>query len=180
MKPIQNSLVHNAAYSVFMAVGCLISYWVMTGLLNPIVARDDDLLGGMWAAVAAAFVFRDAERTSLSAGLARLIATCVSVVLCLVYLLVARPSAPGMALLVALGTAILLLGHRRDEVITAAITTIVIMVVAILNPADALRQPPLRLLDTVLGITVGVACNWSAAFLFRRIEHNGVTRIEQR
>ena len=73
----------------------------------------------------------------------------------------------------------MLLGRRHDGVITTAITTIVIMVVAILNPADALRQPPLRLLDTVLGVAVGVACNWGAAFLFRRIEHNGVTGIEQ-
>jgi hypothetical protein len=48
----------------------------------------------------------------------------------------------------AAATIVSILIDRRDEIITAAITTIVIMVVAMLNPADALSQPLLRVLDT--------------------------------
>jgi len=59
---------------------------------------------------------------------------------------------------------------RRDEIITTAITTIVVMVVAILDPADALKQPLLRLIDTLVGIAVGVACNAAATFVLRRAE----------
>ena len=173
---------YNVVYSISMALACLISFWIMTRLLNTVVARDDDLLGGMWAAVATAFVFRDAgraqnslvpdmSRASFSAGGARLIATSLSFVLCLVYLSLARPSASGMALLLAVGTVLLMLFDRRDEIITTAITTIVVMAVAILNPADALSQPLLRLMDTVVGITVGVACSLAVAFTFGRREH---------
>ena len=53
---------YNIVYSIAMALACLISFWIVTHLLNTIVVRDDDLLGGMWAAVATAFVFRDTGR----------------------------------------------------------------------------------------------------------------------
>src|SRR5580765_2778629 len=69
--------------AIGMAVACLISYSVMTALLNKLVARGDDLLGGMWAAVAAAFVFRETLAQAASAARARFVATLVSFVLCL-------------------------------------------------------------------------------------------------
>ena len=147
---------NNLAYSISMALACLIAYWLMTDVLNKIVSPDDDLLGGMWAAVAAAFVFRDARQASLSAGLSRLIATFISFALCLVYLAIAKPAPLGMALLVAMGTFVLVLINRREEIITTAITTIVVMVVAILDPTDAVKQPLLRMVDTVVGVAVGV------------------------
>lgn len=159
---------NNLAYSISMALACLIAYWLMTDVLNKIVSPDDDLLGGMWAAVAAAFVFRDARQASLSAGLSRLIATFISFALCLVYLAIAKPAPLGMALLVALGTFVLVLINRREEIITTAITTIVVMVVAILDPTDALKQPLLRMVDTVVGVAVGVGvgavCNRAVTF----------------
>ena len=158
-------------HAITMALACLISYWIMTSLLNPVVARDDDLLGGMWAAVAIAFVFRNTDQATLSAAIARLITTFVSVSLCLIYLWLARPTALGMALVLAAGTLVLVLLHHCDDIITTAITTIVVMVVSILNPTDALSQPLLRLIDTVVGIAVGMACSSATVFVFRRREH---------
>jgi uncharacterized membrane protein YccC len=173
---------YNIVYSIAMALACLISFWITTRLLNSVVEREDDLLGGMWAAVATAFVFRDTGRAqalgfpetggaSLLTGVTRLVATSVSIALCLLYLSLARPSASGMALLLAAGTVVLILLDWREEIITTAITTIVVMVVAILNPADALSQPLLRFFDTVVGIAVGVACSFAVAFAFRRRGH---------
>jgi uncharacterized membrane protein YccC len=40
------------------------------------------------------------------------------------------------------------------------ITTVVVMVVAADNPHDAWHQPLLRLMDTLIGIAIGVACKW--------------------
>ena len=57
---------------------------------------------------------------------------------------------------------------RRDEIITTAITTIVVMVVAMVDPPDAVKQPLLRMLDTVVGVAVGAACNAAAALVFGR------------
>ena len=173
---------YNIVYSIAMGLACLISFCIMTHLLNTFVVKDDDLLGGMWAAIATAFVFRDTDRAealvfpdtgraSFAAGVARLVATSVSFALCLGYLSLARPSASGMALVLGAGTVVLILIGRRDEIITTAITTIVVMVVAILNPADALNQPLLRLMDTVAGIAVGVACSFAVAIAFRRRGH---------
>jgi uncharacterized membrane protein YccC len=161
----------NFADAITLALACLFSYWIMTSALDPFVARDDDLLGGMWAAVASAFVVRDTGRASFSAGVDRLIATFVSFSLCLIYLLLNSPTALGMAWLLAAGTLILSLLQLRNEIITAAITTIVVMVVAILKPPDALSQPLLRLIDTVVGVAVGVACSSTAVFLLGRKEH---------
>src|ERR1700739_3220694 len=71
-----------------LAVACLISYWLITSVLTReySVSRDDDLLGGMWAAVATIFVYRQTYDQSSRAALSRILATLLSFVLCLVYL----------------------------------------------------------------------------------------------
>jgi len=70
-------------YSIAMALACIISYAMMMELLNVAVEGRADLVGGMWAAVSTAFVFRDSRQHSFSAAAGRLIATCVSFALCL-------------------------------------------------------------------------------------------------
>ena len=44
-----------------MALACLVSYALMTELLNAAVEGRADVIGGMWAAVSTAFVFRDSR-----------------------------------------------------------------------------------------------------------------------
>jgi len=156
-------------YSVDMSVACAISYWIMTQVLSSATSKDNALLGGMWAAVATVFVFRDTRSHAWSAGIARLIATFVSLVLCLVYLWFLPFTVGGMAILIGLGALAMMLLHRRDDIVTTGITTVVVMVVAALSPRDAWHQPLLRMLDTVVGIGVGIACKWLASSLYFRI-----------
>jgi uncharacterized membrane protein YccC len=120
----------------------------------------------VWAAVSTAFVFRDSRQHSLSAGAGRLIATCVSFALCLPYLRLVPPNVVGLAILLAVGTLAMVLLNRREDIITTAVTTIVIMVVALESPIDAWEQPLLRLFDTVVGVAIGVAGKWIASFAF--------------
>ena len=156
-------------YALDMALACLISYSLTTRVLSPFVAEPDTLLGGMWATVATLFVFRDTRASSLAAGISRLIATGVSLALCLAYLLVLPFHPAGLAVLLGAGTLILMALSRRDDIITTGITTTVVMVVAALSPQNAWHQPLLRLADTVVGIAVGVACKWVASFLYFRL-----------
>jgi uncharacterized membrane protein YccC len=156
----------DVVYALNMAIACLITYWIMTHTLSRFVDEPSDFLGGMWAVVATVFVFRETRLQSLSAGMARLIATCVSFALCLLYLLLFPFTPVGMAALIAIGTLLIALLDRRDDIVTVGITTAVVMVVAAMSPADAWQQPLLRLADTVVGITVGVACKWVGSFLF--------------
>jgi uncharacterized membrane protein YccC len=162
----------DVVYSVSMGIACMIAYEIITtSILQSATARDDDLLGGMWAAAATAFVFRDTRTHSLSAGAARLIATCVSFALCWLYLIFLPPKPVGIPILVTVGTLVMMLLNRREDIITTAITTIVVMVVAMISPEDARHEPLLRLLDTVVGIGIGVACKWAASaayFALRR------------
>ena len=88
----------------------------------------------MWAAVSAAFVFRDTQAHSLSAAADRLIATCVSFALCFLYVAILPPSAVAIPILVAAGALVITVLNRREDIITTAITTIVVMVVAIITP----------------------------------------------
>ena len=155
-------------YALDMAIACLISYWIMTYVLAPFVATPDALLGGMWATVATVFVFRETRVDSLSAGIARLTATCVSFALCLAYLVVLPFHPVGLAALLGIGTVIMMYLGRRDDIVTTGITTVVVMVVAAMSPQDAWHQPVLRLVDTVVGIAVGVACKWIGSFLYYR------------
>jgi uncharacterized membrane protein YccC len=156
----------DVVYALNMAIACLITYWIMTHTLSRFVDESSDFLGGMWAVVATVFVFRETRLRSLSAGAARLIATCVSFALCLLYLLLFPFTPVGMAALIAIGTLVIALLGRRDDIVTVGITTVVVMVVAAMSPADAWQQPLLRLADTMVGITVGVACKWAGSFLF--------------
>ena len=155
-------------YALDMAIACLISYAIITHVLSPFVGAPDVLLGGMWATVATVFVFRETRASSLAAGISRLSATCVSLALCLVYLLIWSFHPVGLAALLGIGTLIMMGLGRRDDIVTTGITTTVVMVVAAISPQDAWHQPILRLLDTVVGITVGVACKWMASFLYFR------------
>ena len=60
--------------------------------------------------------------------------------------------------------------RRGDHAITMAITTCVVMVVAIMSPANAAAQPLLRLADTIAGLAVALACSWAAGLLSVRVK----------
>jgi uncharacterized membrane protein YccC len=157
-------LVWDVIYALEMAAACAISYWVITYALQPLTDRDSDLLGGMWAVVATVFVFRESRGDSLSAGVHRLLATCISFVLCLLYLCVFPFTPLGMAALLGMGTLVMMSLDRREDIVTTGITTAVVMVVAGMSPLNAWHQPLLRLTDTVVGVAVGMACKWTASF----------------
>ena len=97
-----------ALFALNMAIACTITYAIITHVLAPFVDKSDDLLGGMWAMVATVFVFRDTRVHSVSAGVARLAATTLSIVLCLQYLLNFPFSGSGMA-------AVIRPWHARDH-----------------------------------------------------------------
>jgi uncharacterized membrane protein YccC len=156
-------------YAIDMGIACALSYAIITQLLVRFVDEPTKLLGGMWAVVATVFVFRESRASSLSAGIGRLVATCVSFALCLVYLLIFPVTGPGIAVVIALGTSAMLLLGRDDDIVTTGITTVVVLVVAAIVPAQAWQQPFLRLLDTVVGIAVGVACKWCASYAYYRV-----------
>jgi uncharacterized membrane protein YccC len=131
-----------------------------------VTSSHSAMLGGIWAAISVVFVFRATREDTWSAGVARLIATSVSVVLCLLYLWFIPFTVAGMAALIGLGTLAMMLLGRRDGIVTTGITTVVIMVVAALSPVDAWHQPILRLVDTIVGIGIGVASKWAASRLY--------------
>jgi uncharacterized membrane protein YgaE (UPF0421/DUF939 family) len=141
-----------------MAIACFISYALITHLLTQayFVSQDDGLLGGTWAVVATVFVYRLGYQESLRAASSRIAATLLSFFLCLVYLLIFPFSAWGMAALIGIGTSLLTLLGRPEDIITTGITTAVVMVVAGISPQHAWIEPILRLVDTVVGIGVGI------------------------
>lgn len=96
----------------------------------------------------------------MRAALSRMAATLLSFVLCLVYLLIFPFSPWGMAALIGIGVIILTLLGRSEDIITTGITTAVVMVVAGISPRHAWQQPILRLVDTAVGIGVGIAAAW--------------------
>ena len=155
-------------YALDMALACFISYTIVTYVLSPFVDKPDAVLGGMWATVATVFVFRETRVDSLTAGIARLIATCVSFALCLAYLVVLPFHPAGLAALLGIGTMIMMYLGCHDDIVMTGISTTMVMVVAAIDPQGTWHEPMLRLLDTVVGIAVGVACKWIGSFLYYR------------
>jgi hypothetical protein len=145
-----------------LAISSVISYWLITHILANTysISRDDDLLGGMWAVVATIFVYRYSHAESVHAALSRMAATSISFALCLIYLLIFPFHLWGMATLIGIGAIVVTAMGRPDDTITTGITSAVVMVVAALSPHDAWRQPILRLVDTAVGVVVGVAAAW--------------------
>jgi len=149
-----NAVLH----AVTLSLLCGVSYWLITHLLGHAfaVSRADDLLGGMWSVVATIFVYRYGYKESLGAALSRMAATSLSFALCLAYLIFLPFNVWGMAGLIGIGAVAMSLLNRPDDVITTGITTAVVMVAAAISPDHAWRQPIFRLIDTVVGVAVGI------------------------
>ena len=156
----------DVVHAINLAITTFIAYALTTSITPLLTQRPAQPVGILWTVISAVFVFRDTREHSLSAGLSRLFATCVSFALCLVYLLLFPANPLGMAIVIAIGTLLMTLANRRDEIGLLAITTAVVLIVAAENPQTAWQQPFLRLADTIAGVTVGIACKWIASFVF--------------
>jgi uncharacterized membrane protein YccC len=156
-------------YSVDLAIACLVTYGIMVFLIPRITGRPGTSVGILWAVISVAFVYKDSRNQTVAAAISRLLATLVSFALCLAYLCLFPATALGLAGLIVAGTLIVRLLGRPDEISLAAISTAIVMIVAANDPQKALLQPWLRLLDTVVGVTVGIACKWIASLTFYRI-----------
>jgi uncharacterized membrane protein YccC len=73
-----------------------------------------------------------------------------------------------MAALLGIGTLIMMILGQREDIVTTGITTAVVMVVVAMDTRHAWIQPLLRLVDTVVGIAVGIAVKWVGSHLFYR------------
>jgi uncharacterized membrane protein YgaE (UPF0421/DUF939 family) len=166
---LQRLSAWDLAHAIDMAAACAITYCLMAFVINPLVIKIPDLVGTLWAVIATVFVFRDTRARSLSAGISRLAATFVSFILCLVYLILFPANPLGMCALIAIGALFMMSLGRRDEIGLTAITTAVVLIVAASNPQIALRQPLLRLVDTIVGVAVGITCKWIMSFIFYRV-----------
>jgi len=116
---------------------------------------------------ATVFVYLTTYDQSTSAALTRTSATSLSLVLCLLYLLLFPFHPLGLIALIGIGTLALTVIGRSEDVVTAGITTAVVLVVASLSPHNAWEQPILRFADTAVGIVVGLAAAWTALRLKR-------------
>jgi len=143
---------------ITLGLACLVSYWLITRILGRFyfLSRDDELLGGMWAVIATIFVYRQSYQKSVNAALSRMASTLLSFVLCLVYLLMLPFHPWGMTALIAIGSTVMAVIGRSEDIITTAITTSVVMVVAAISPQHAWKVPILRLIETAVGAAVGI------------------------
>jgi uncharacterized membrane protein YgaE (UPF0421/DUF939 family) len=158
----------DVAYAIDMAIACLMTYWIIIFLLPHLIGWHSTSVGVLWAMISTVFVYKDTRTHSLSAGISRLIATFAGFALSLIYLSLLPATTIGMGALIAIGVLLMVIIGRRDEVGLTAITIAIIMIVAASNPQDAWLQPLLRLVDTLVGISVGVACKWVASFVIYR------------
>jgi uncharacterized membrane protein YgaE (UPF0421/DUF939 family) len=146
------------AHSVGLALACLASSWLVLQILGGVhpISKTDDMLGAMWAVIATVIVYRYTFVDSAREAVSRMAATLVSFALCLAYLLLLPFTFVGMAGLIGLGYLIAVVGQRPGDAVTVSVTTAVVMVVAALNPVNAWEQPILRLIDTLVGVGVGI------------------------
>ena len=149
--------------SALLAVASLVSYWLVADLLPRLheVSRTEEIIGGLWAAIATIFVSKSSYQQSVAAAVSRVAGTLVSFVVCFVYLIFLPVHLWAFALLIGVSALAPTLAGRQADAATAAITTAVLLAIAALDPHHAWLQPILRLADTVAGAIVGVAAAWA-------------------
>ena len=125
--------------------------------------RESREIGAMWAVVPTIFVFRSTLTDRLADTRSRLAATVMSLLVCLLYLVFFPVTAVGIALVIGLGSVLAIAPGRPQDTASTGITSTVVLIVAdVGRPAPQGVQPLLRLLDTAIGIAVGLC----AAALF--------------
>lgn len=168
--PLRPVAAADVVSSLLLGVSCAVSYLVLTLVVGPLLYEPSASveIGGMWAVAATVFVFRASLTDALADARVRLGATLLSLVVCFVYLLLFPVTAVGIGVVLAVGSlAAVAIGRPQDASLTG-ITSIVVLVVADLGrPSPAWVQPLLRLLDTAVGIGVGLL----GATLFTVIAH---------
>lgn len=157
--PRISRLLEGVGTGTVLGFACLISYFLITAILGRayFLSRDDELLGGMWSVIATIFVYHHTYQQSVRSALSRIAATLLSFALCFVYLLIFPFHPWGMATLIGIGTIIMTLTGRSEDIITTGITTAVVMVAAGISPQHAWKTPVLRLIDTTVGVVIGIA-----------------------
>ena len=150
--------------SVTLGLACLASYSLVRYASAHIhsLSRADDLVAGLWAVIATAFVFRTTENDSVAAAKTRVAATALSFALCFVYLVFLPFHAWGLAVLITVCSLLLFLLGKPDDVGVAAITTGAVMVIAALGPHHAWQAPLIGAAATAVGIAIGLAASWLA------------------
>jgi uncharacterized membrane protein YccC len=145
--------------SALLAAASLLSYWLMADVLSRLHtgSRTQAIIGGLWAAIATIFVSKSSYEQSFAAAVSRVAGTLVSFVVCFVYLVFLPVHLWAFALLIGVSALGPTLAGRPADAPTAAITTAVLLAIAALDPHQAWLQPILRLVDTVVGVIVGVA-----------------------
>jgi len=162
--PATESVRGAVVQSVAFALACLASFSLVRYASAHIhsLSPDDDLVGGLWAVIATAFVFRTNEGESVIAARTRIAATALSFALCFGYLLFLPFHAWGLAALIALATFVLISLGQHGDVGVAGITTAAVMVIAALSPHHAWQQPLIGAVTTAGGIAIGLVASWLA------------------
>lgn len=155
------------AFSIALGISALASYWFVAHVANPVnrVTPTGDTIGALWAAISTVFVFRHSFDESSSAAVSRMAGTLVSFVLCEVYLVLFTFHIWAIAVLIALGAFALVLAGRPQDTMPASLATLVVLAITGLDPRHAVQQPIMRLLDTAIGVIVGLLAVWGTARL---------------
>jgi len=150
---------HDLVSSLVLGIACGASYLLLAEAVGPALAETPASaeIGAMWAVVSTIFVYRASLADGLEDARTRLAATGMSLVLCLVYLAVLPVTAAGVGVVIALGSLLALgLGRPQDAALTGITSTVVLVVADLGSPSSAWEQPLLRLLDTSIGLAVGL------------------------
>lgn len=158
--------------SLVLGVACGAVYLLMVDGVGRVLsqARESREIGAMWAVVATIFVFRSTLSDRLADTRSRLAATVMSLLVCLVYLVFFPVTAVGIAFVIVLGSVLAIAAGRPQDAALTGITSTVVLIVADLGrPAPQWVQPLLRLLDTAIGIAVGLCAAALFGWLVRRM-----------
>jgi hypothetical protein len=166
---VQTDIRATLIYSVALGLSALGSFWFTAHVVNPLneAGRAGNTIGALWAAISTVFVYRHTYEKSQSAAVSRIAGTAMSFALCLIYLALFPFHLWAIAVLISVGAFILALVGRPQDTMPASLATLVVLVIASIDPHNAWQQPILRFFDTVIGVAFGLAAVWLGLHVMR-------------
>jgi len=164
LRRVTGQLATALQFAIVSAVSFSLALWLSTVLPG---SPESDMIGAMWAMISAIVVTQDTRSATISTAWLRIFGSLIGAVFSAVYLTFFPFSIVGMGILIGVVVFTCLLIRMPTYLRLAALTTGIILIISVQNPAiPPVVNAATRFLEVIIGSSVAVAAAWVWQYFF--------------